>query len=330
MTVIDFANPPGILVLKGLPASGKTTLARQWVARDTRNRLRVNYADLEHDLFGDVKLSKVERDAAALEGLTRAEHWLMGDLKARSIVVDNLNLTPSQQAPWIDLARRLGTTIDLHEMEANLVECVRHDRYRGIGRVGEAVICRWALISGRIDWTDYKQPFLIVDVDGTLADTSHRQHFLTMPEDEHVCKDIQLDGAGVCPKCLKVKPKASTWKKDWPGFFAACKDDAPIQNVIDIITELAMSYHIMIVSGRPSDLCGIDTEEQLRKWKLPYEFLFMRNGGDGRTDVEVKSEILSFLPRNRIRGVFDDRPSVLRMYQDSGLTTFALGLLKEF
>ena len=46
----------------------------------------------------------------------------------------------------------------------------------------------------------------------------------------------------------------------------------------------------------------------------------MRNSGDRRPDVEVKQEILDYLPKDRIRYVLDDRDQVVDMRRKNGLT----------
>jgi len=39
-----------LLILMGLPASGKTTYANQWVAEDPDNRVCLNYDDIQRGL----------------------------------------------------------------------------------------------------------------------------------------------------------------------------------------------------------------------------------------------------------------------------------------
>ena len=319
MTVIDFANPPGILVLMGLPASGKSTLALQWVARDPANRMRVNYDEMRETLYGPGwKFNRAQEASMKAEAFRQAKSWIDANPYEHSVVVDNLNLTEGARKPWLDLARSLNVPVDVHEMDTNMNDCVRQDRYRQ-KRVGEAVINRWALRTGWIDWTDYKNKFMVVDVDGTLANTDHRQQFVRPPEDWHDCPEPILQH-GVCSACHKLNPKHYKWKKDWLGFFKGVADDKPITPIMDIVTELALNYHLIIVSGRPLDLCGKQTEDWLRKWKVPYEFLFMRDGGDSRADTIVKQEILEYLPKDRIAFVLDDRDSVVKMWRDNGLT----------
>ncbi len=79
----------------------------------------------------------------------------------------------------------------------------------------------------------------IFDIDGTLADLSHRL------------------------------PLIQQTPKDWDGFFAACPDDAPIQHMINLAIDVALAgARIIYISGR-SDQCREATEDWLRRHALP-------------------------------------------------------------
>jgi hypothetical protein len=71
----------------------------------------------------------------------------------------------------------------------------------------------------------------LCDIDGTVADISHRLHF------------------------IQQKPS------DWRGFFKACPGDTPIKEVIEVIQSLT-SYgnNVIMVTGR-SDEVRKDTED---------------------------------------------------------------------
>lgn len=135
----------------------------------------------------------------------------------------------------------------------------------------------------------------IFDIDGTLADISHRLHF------------------------IQSKPS------DWRGFFAACVDDLPIREVIDIAKLLyRCGAQILLVSGR-SDEVRSETEKWLKDNGIYYECLYMRKAGDHREDHVVKAEILD----GEIGGwgigvtaVFEDRKQVVDMYRAKGLRVF--------
>lgn len=136
----------------------------------------------------------------------------------------------------------------------------------------------------------------ICDIDGTIADLSHRLHF------------IQGE------------------KKDWRSFFAACPNDQPIWEVIDTIQMLASAgASIVMVSGRSDEVRSV-TEDWLYRFKVPWTNLFMRKAGDHREDNVVKSEILDQIlvdvNINQIVGVFDDRKQVVDMFRKRGLKVF--------
>lgn len=315
---MTITRKPEVLILSGLPASRKSTRAKAWVAEDPEARIRVNYDDIraaDEDIqkhgFSWDRERKVKQRA-----LTTARTAINAGL---SVVVDNTNLTQAARGVWESLANELGATIVYEEMLASVQECVASDRLRtGTARVGRAVIERMALYHGFMDLKNpdgpYKRQFVIVDVDGTLADCSHRKHLITPPS--------KCDcGATTKAQCVKDGCKARGFKKNWPAFFSACADDRPIWPIIKLVQKLAETFSILIVSGRALDFSGIKTEEWLDRHGVPYDHLLMRNGGDGRLDTEVKQEILDLLPKERIAYVLDDRDSVVAMWRKNNLTT---------
>jgi FMN phosphatase YigB (HAD superfamily) len=135
----------------------------------------------------------------------------------------------------------------------------------------------------------------IFDLDGTLADLSHRRKY--------------VEGS----------------PKNWAQFFAECKNDAPKKDVISLLELLAQAgAEVRVWSGRPEH-----TFEATRQWltahvkggdSLP---LRMRPSGDFRPDTEVKQGWLDALTpseRKRLSGIFDDRDSVVAMWRANGVT----------
>jgi hypothetical protein len=136
----------------------------------------------------------------------------------------------------------------------------------------------------------------LCDLDGTVADCSHRLHF------------------------IKDKPK------NWKAFFAACIDDKLIFEVAYLIRVLAdAGKTIVYMSGR-SDEVRSQTEDWLSKNHLPVGKLYMRRAGDYRVDSVVKSEMLDAVlekhPAWTIAGVFDDRQQVVDMYRSRGFRVY--------
>jgi phosphoglycolate phosphatase-like HAD superfamily hydrolase len=131
----------------------------------------------------------------------------------------------------------------------------------------------------------------IFDIDGTLADCSHRLHFIQ----------------GV--------PKL------WDAFFEACVDDKPIEHVIHMADSLWISgAAIVYVSGR-SDQVRRSTLDWLREHGLPAGKLYMRKQGDHRPDHVVKMELLDQLIADgyKPRMAFDDRNQVVKMWRERGI-----------
>jgi len=135
------------------------------------------------------------------------------------------------------------------------------------------------------------KPCYLFDIDGTLADCSHRLH--------HIQKS----------------------PKDWRAFFAACDDDAPIAPVISLLLALFDADHtIVYVSGR-SDECRALTHDWMMRHSLPDAPLYMRKEGDYRNDDIVKGELLDQILADGFNPVmaFDDRDRVVKMWRDRGI-----------
>lgn len=132
---------------------------------------------------------------------------------------------------------------------------------------------------------------VIVDLDGTLCNTDHRQHF------------------------MKQTPK------DWKSFYANLSKDKPNKWCLDLIYQLHPEYTIIFVSGRPSELWQ-ETMFWLNDFiTFNYE-LFMRPSGDFRKDSIVKIELYnnSIKPKYDVQFCIDDRKQVVDAWREIGLT----------
>ncbi|MFD5199238.1 hypothetical protein ACFWM7_03520 [Streptomyces sp. NPDC058375] len=124
--------------------------------------------------------------------------------------------------------------------------------------------------------SDDARPLAVFDLDGTLADTAHRQHF--------------LEGA----------------KRDWPGFFAAAVDDPPLPAGVRMVLASAEECRIVYLTGRP-ERCRRDTVRWLSRQGLPEGTLFMRRNDDRRPARRTKLDILRRLGRTgQVRMLVDD------------------------
>ena len=132
---------------------------------------------------------------------------------------------------------------------------------------------------------------VIFDIDGTLADGSHRQHHLE-----------------------KVP-------KDWPTFLSLAHLDEPRQRVARLARMLKLAdAKLLMVTGRNEKFRQV-TLSWFEDYEIPCDGLFMRPDGDFRPDYVVKQEIYErdIQPHWPADLVIDDRSSVVKMWRSIGL-----------
>ena len=132
---------------------------------------------------------------------------------------------------------------------------------------------------------------LFLDVDGTVADLTHRRvHVATKP-------------------------------KNWPAFEKTMHLDTPIQHVIDAAMELKdAGWTVVIMTGRGAQNKEV-TEEWLAKHGVRYDAIYTRAFKDYRRDDIVKHELLQQAREDGYDPtiVFDDRDQVVRMWRANGI-----------
>jgi predicted kinase len=300
-----------LVIVRGLPGSGKSTWAKAWVRENPDDRARLSRDDIRAVMFNGEGILSWPQEEMVSE-IQRASAMALL-IKGKSVVIDDMNLRERYVKEWIRFARQYGATTEEVRIDTPLEECILRDRERGLkgGRtLGEKI----------------------------LRDIAAKFRFPIKPIDPDTVEDKKTPGFEVVPYVLAdpYLPDAYIFDVDGTlahntggrGFFdwSRVGEDAPDENVIHLARSLDPTNEIIVVSGR-SDECREETSTWLRQHGVNFDELHMRAAGDHRPDSVVKSEIFDAHIRERfnVRGVVDDRPSVARLWWQLGLTLLKVG-----
>lgn len=300
-----------LIITRGVPASGKTTWALQWISEESETkRVRVNRDDIRFMLFG--KYTGVDEIA-----VTRMQEALLRSAmkSGYDIVLDNTSLYNKHIKDILKIARDYYYEVEYKDFEISLEEAIERDSKRE-RQVGAEVIKmffsrhlkRGFPVPPEVEMTQVFKPYVpntdlptayIFDIDGTLAHID--------PENPRDVYD------------------ASRAHED-------IVDDAVLY-LLQIIDGYAYDFEdgqkseyspkIIIMSGRTEDHRK-ETEHWLGMQGIICEGIFMRASGDTRKDSIVKNELFRehVEPYYNVCGVFDDRQQVVDMWRQIGLKCF--------
>lgn len=286
-----------LVILRGVPASGKSTYADYM---KTQGYVVVNRDSIRFSLFGAYWGPGVDEDLVT----TVENHSIRQALKAgRDVVVDATNLNDKFVSVKLGYAAELGAEVEFVDFPISLKNALLRDALRE-RTVGSAVIERF-YEGYKIDRASGKMPprpapfpaferyipnaslpsAYIVDTDGTVADHTG------------------------------VRNPYDTSKYSL---------DTPRQHVVDVVQSLWEQGHMIVgVSGRSSEFREVTTDWWMR-YDIPFDAFFMRAEGDTRNDAIVKYELFQSYVKDRfyVKGAFDDRPRVYRMWKSLGIPVF--------
>lgn len=279
---------PEVIILKGLPGSGKSTWAKEKVLKHPGLYKRVNKDDLRAMMDTGEWTPRNEKFVLVVRNRIIMDGLRMG----YSIIVDDTNFNPTH----VDTITRLVSDIEdvkisVKSFDCPLEECIKRDLKRP-NSVGERVIRQMynqyvkpeEKKPDAIQQDETKPHAYIFDIDGTLALMGERNPF--------------------------------DWRK-------VSKDavNTPVKEILSLLK--FAGFKIIILSGRDG-ICMQDTEKWLRQNGIEYDFLALRQKGDTRKDSIIKRELFDqyVAPHYYVKGVFDDRNQVVDLWRSLGLQCF--------
>ena len=287
-----------IILTRGLPASGKSTWAKEFV-RFNPNTVRVSRDDLRSQMYPGSDYRDIDEDL-----ITEAETALVRAAlrQGKTVVVDAMHL----QQRYINRWQKLGYPVQLVEFHTDeatlLVRNINRDN-----RVPNHVIVN-----------NYKK---FVNKDGSL------RRVKLNPEEFVI--DYKYVPDNTKPTAVIVDIDGTLAHNDGHRSFydyTQVMGDKPVWHVIDAANGLNTVHHTIVVSGRKAE-CREDTEAWLLVHGIQYDEFYMRADGDDRADTIVKMEILrdKIAPEFEVIAAIDDRPSVCEAWRKMGIPTFQVG-----
>lgn len=274
-----------VILLRGLPASGKSTLARQLLdenkgmyKRLNKDELRAMLDNSEHSTHNEKFVERV-RDMMLVEALRDGKHVIIDDTNLSDRPVERIRQVVQKYSK--DTGEQVK--IEIREMNTSLEESLARDEVRE-KKVGRDVIMRMykTHVLGDERGPHYQPqdttlpPAVLCDLDGTLA-------------------------------ILRRSPYDAM----------ACERDDLNEPIAQIIKNYhALGVKIILMSGR-EEKSRIPTTNWLKYNTIPYDALYMRTTGDMRKDAVIKKELYEAHVKGHyfVQFVLDDRNQVVDLWR---------------
>lgn len=295
----NIEKPKAILTV-GISASGKSTWAKEFQNTEYTQHGRIWQiicrddfrAQIQGRTSVDWRSWKKSKEKEVNEMQTKALH--KAAKLGTNVIIADTNLSAKTRNNITQRLENLGYEVSIREFPITIEEAWERDAMRASG-VGHSVIANqykmWLAYKGRQTYrgTPDAPKAIIVDIDGTIA---------------------------------HIPPGGRGWY-DYDRTHEDIEDEV-------ILTAVAgfrdRGYKIVLLTGRSRE-CEKETINWLKSKNIEYDELLMRETGDTRCDTIVKEEIFwrDVAPKYDVKVAFDDRPRVIRLYQELGIKTFALG-----
>ena len=198
--------------------------------------------------------------------------------------------------------------------------------------------------------------YIIVDIDGTIADSRHRSHHIRLDvgtdlTDDHGVKMVIVEkrerhddfpnetaylvqyepeeGSDAVERCWWGHATCEGWRKiDWDAWDADTLKDTNIEAAIRVIRALkATGAKVMFLTARGErarDLTTVWLNRRDLFHPQNGDVLIMRAAGDTRRDTDIKRELIESFRETGVEFTmaFEDRRLVANMLRELGIFVF--------
>jgi len=312
------AQEQEFILTRGLPGSGKSTWAKQWVTQ-APNRVRVNRDDIREELYGKEYHGNQKKEAE--EKVTQVEHTrIQRALKeGKSVVSDNMHVNPRFLKAFYRISEQAGVKLGHRDFPVSVEEAIRRNHLRD-RQVPDDIIRKIAREhlgpNGEFHYFDgdyTPKPFKApetpgqmaygFDMDGSLADTRSITHFVKRDK-----------------------------RRDFDSFHRHSYFIPPNPEVLQILKDAQAAGFAVLGTTARGEAYREVTEKWLLNNGIELDNLFMRKHGDMRPDYEVKTEMLEtqIKPHYDLVQQIDDNVQAVRAFREGGIhVTVVPGFDKE-
>ena len=297
-----------VILTVGIPSSGKSTWAKQHVAKDPTNWVRINNDMLRSMCNNTVYTADYEKLIVS----TRVHMIKQALLMNKNVIVDNVNLGKRNFQEAINAALSSNVDVKIYEKPfyIPLDEALQRDSSRvGKEKVGEDIIRKFWKSSGGA-----QHKYYVPREEVYLKKISYIEK---MEQDKNLpsCAIIDLDGS-MCDIKHRNPYDAST-----------CDKDSPIEHVVDMSKLLYSNNNkIIFFSGRENKYRSL-TEKWLKVHFGEDFSLYMREDNNQENDALLKERLFNTHIKNKFycKAWIDDRLRVCQKIFEMGLPLFRVG-----
>ncbi len=277
-----------IIVLMGVPGSGKSYWCREYMEKHSDDAVHITKDILRAMMHISTHSKGKENEVLAVRDFIIEQSLSIG----KDVLIDDTNFASKHLTRIEEIAAKFNAIVEIKSFTHVPLETCLDQNLKRPHPVREKVI--------RQMYNQYVKPkpvppiynsalpnAVIADMDGTLA--------------------------------LFDRRAVSAYDRDFT------KDDLN-RAVYTLLHRYANDTTIFILSGR-QEKDRDSTTTWLKTNIVPYDFLYMRQTDDKRSDYIVKQELYNEHIKDRygVIAVFDDRLSVCRLWHELGLPLFRVG-----